>query len=483
MSREFSKHQASGGTVEERPSNLLLNGSRNWFSKNPLIWSLSATIVIAAACFFYFNQTNKPLQKADESSLAVLTVSTAPVERRIIQRSLAVNGSISAWDPLAIGAEVAQLRVDSIAVEEGAQVRAGQVLATLNSSILKAQLAQQKAHLAADEAALRKAIQPNRVEDLNTWRAALSQAEANLSQEEANLLRVEANAANFHENARRYGELRKLGAVSQMDADTKATEAKTSSADVTAAKKRVEAMKYSLHQAREKLAMAERGGRQEDIVISKASLEETKAKIAQLQAQIDQTIIRAPDDGKIVKREVHLGEISSSGKTMFLMVRDNRFELRALVPEVDIPLIKAGMPVKMSSSGKSSEFVIGRVREISPSVDEKSRLGVARIDIPAAAEWMKPGLFYHAEIDLGKEPALVVPSKAVLSRSEKDVVFVYDGSKAVLKQVKIGQPLADDRIEIRSGLQEGEEVIISGAGFMKDGDKVRTVPEGSGSSR
>lgn len=441
------------------------------------IWVVVAALLITGCTIAYFVTRDKEPVKAADDSTIVLTVSTTPAHEKVIDRHLAVDGSISAWDPLAISAETSQLKVEKINVDEGSQVRKGQILAVLNSRILRAQLAEQKAHLFADQASMRKAIQPNRIEDLNTWRAALQQAEANLAQEEANLLRAKANATNSQENARRYTELVKVGAVSQMDAQTKFTDAKTTAADVAAAEKRVEAMKFGLRQAREKLEMAERGGRKEDIVISSSTLEETKARILQLEAEIDQTIIKAPTDGKIVRRDVHLGEISSAGKTMFTMVRDGRLELRALIPEVDLPKIKPGMAVKLTASGDDgAASVSGRVREISPAVDEKTRLGVARIDVPAAGSVLKPGLFFHADIDLGSQKALVVPSRAVLNRNEREVVFLFSDGKAIQRNVNVGEPLKGDEIEIISGLKPGEEVIVSGAGFMKDGDRVRVAP-------
>lgn len=439
------------------------------------IWiGLTITVGIIAAAVFFMVSHNKPAVKDnDPFRTAVLTVSTAKAELKNTNRRLALNGSVSAWDPLAIGAEVPGLRIDSMLVEEGDQVRQGQVLATLNSSILRAQLEQQKARLEADQAVHKKAIQPNRPEDLNSWRAALSQAEANVAQEEANLYRAKSNAQNLHEHAKRYSELRRQGAVSQMETDNSLTSAKTAQADLQAAEKKVEAIKYALKQAREKLLMAERGGRHEDILIAAAGMEETRAKVKQLEAQIEQTIIRAPDDGTIIKREAHLGEISSMGKTMFTMVRDNRLELRAFVPETDLHKLTPGQTVKMTPAQDGSNPILGKIREVSPSVDEKTRLGMVRIDIPAGAKKVKPGLFYHAEIDLGLEKVLTVPSRAVLSRDDKDVVFVLKNDHAVLRPVSIGEPLGDS-VEVRSGVEPGEQIIISGAGFMKDGDLVRT---------
>lgn len=465
------------GELQDRSLNT--PGSPGGGRKTLVLAALAVCLVGGLVAYFIFGaksgQKTVGSEQNSKQEAAALTVSVKPAGYQNVHRRLSVNGSVWAWDPLQIGSEVTMLRVESVEVEEGDDVRKGQVLARLNSSILRAQLAQEKAKLQASEALLRKSIQPNRIEDLNTWRAALSQAEANLAQEEAFLLRVKANAANVKENARRFQELRKVGAVSQMDADAKATEAKTSSAEVAAAEKKADAMKYALHQAKEKLAMAERGGRSEDIAISKAGLEETRARIRQLEAQIEQTIIKAPDDGKIVKREVHLGEIPGAGKTMFSMVRNNKLELRALVPELDLSRVKAGMKVKLSAT-HNGETLEGRVREVSPAVDDKSRLGTARIDIENSAA-LKPGLFYHAEIDLGSDRALVVPIRSVLNRNDEEIVFVYENGKARKRKVVIGEPLADDMMEIRSGLKENEQVIVSGAGFMKDDDPVRVAPE------
>jgi len=477
MDRDKRVNQVTG-VIDERPAGQAAAGGNTAANKFPVGMALIAILAIGGGAAYFMSKPKEAAKSKDDAVPIVMTVGIAPAHNKVIDRHLSVNGSISAWDPLAVGAEIAQLRVEAINVDEGSVVKKGQVLATLNSRVLKAQLAQQQAHLAADEATVRKAIQPNRVEDLNTWRAGLQQAEANLAQEEANLIRAKANAANSQENARRYTELGKVGAVSKMDAETKVTDSKTSAADVNAAEKRADAMRFSLRQAHEKLAMAERGGRQEDIVISNSTLGETKARIAELEAQIEQTIISAPADGKIVKRDVHLGEISSVGKTMFTMVRNGRLELKALVPEVEIPRIKPGMPVKLNASGEDANSLTGKVREVSPSVDEKTRLGTARIDLPNNPQ-LKPGLFYHADIDLGKTMALVVPSKAVMSRNDKEVVFLFQGNKGVMRYVKVGEPLSNGQIEIISGLKAGDEVIISGAGFMKDGDVVRAVPEES----
>ena len=109
------------------------------------------------------------------------------------------------------------------------------------------------------------------------------------------------------------------------------------------AEHKVSAAKYTAQQAHERMAMGVLGGRQEDILISRSSLAEIEATVKQLASQVDQTIIKAPCDGLVVKRSVHLGDIAMTNKVMFDMVRDGRLELKAQVPESDLSRIK---PVK-----------------------------------------------------------------------------------------------------------------------------------------
>lgn len=438
-----------------------------------------AAVLIGLAIF----QVSKKSEKAvPATALPAMTVTTVPVRFSQINRHLSVNGSIAAWDSLSIGSEINGLRIDSVVCDEGDTVKKGQILATLNSGVLRAQFEQERARLSANEAALKKSIQPNRIEDLNTWRAALLQAEANVAQDEANLSRTRSNATNAHENARRYAELRKVGAVSQMEADNSMTTSRSAEADVLGAEKRVLAMKFALRQAKEKLLMAESGGRQEDILISRANLAESGARVKQLEAQIEQTIIRSPVDGVVVKRDAHLGEISAAGKTLFQIVRNNRLELRALVPEIDLSKIVAGQSVAISSGVNSKVCFTGQVREISPLVDQTTRLATVRIDIPASCHEVLPGQFFHGDIDLGPEKVILVPSRAVMVRNEKSIVFKLVGDKARVCEIKVGEPVGED-LEIKSGLSSEDRIIFAGAGFLKDGDIVRLVsaPENAAS--
>lgn len=475
---DFSPNSVSSeqtGTAKTRGDSSKSSGANSRTihpATKPVVLSLLALIVIAAGAFVAVNNNlfHKTEPVAGEPP-PVVTVSTASVKLSPVNHNLEVTGSVSAWDPLSIGSEVNGLKIETISVEEGQRVRKGQVLATLNSAVLRAQLEQARARLASSQNSLKKAIQPNRFEDIQALKAALSQAKASIAQQDAMLAQAEANLANAQRNESRFAGLVSQGAVSQADYDTRQTTAKTAEAEVNHMKESVRAAHFFWRQAQEKLSMAERGGRSEDIDISKAAVAENLATVKQLQAQVEQTIIRAPTDALVIKRDGHIGDITSSGQPLFTLMRNNRLELRAQVPEADLVRLSAGQKVKLATYADAALEITGTVREISPMVNAESRLGTVRIDVPSDSK-VRPGMFLRGMVDLGKHPAITVPSTAVFNRDGQTFVFTIVGKQAKRRTVQTGT-YTSDAVEVTSGLKPGDVVITNGGGFLKDGDYVR----------
>ena len=402
------------------------------------------------------------------NSQAVLTVELTNVEERDFERKLLVSGTVWAWDPVQVGSEVNGLKVQSVLVDDGAHVKRGQLLAKLNSSIIEAQLAKKRANLLGAQASLIKAIQPYRAEDLTSLRYGYHQAQANIAQEEANLARAQANYAEAAENAKRYAGLASQGAVSAEDADNLTTQAKVFLAEVHNCGQKVKAIKFAAQQANDRLTMGVSGVRREDIEISKSQLAEIAANIAELQSLLAQTSIEAPCDGLVLKRSVHIGDISSTSKVMFDLVRDGRLELRANLPEADIGLVKPGQIVRIGN-------VDARVREISPMIDQDTRLGMVRIDLPLNTH-LRPGNFVKGEIGLGKVKVNSVGSSSVVYKDNRAIAYTLDSAskKVQMHLIEVGGR-DGDYIEVLSGLKTGDQVIAKGAGFIKDGDIVNVL--------
>lgn len=444
-----------------------------FWSRLPLKFKVSIAVLVMAvmgAIVFFSIGKGKVDTKNSQTPPPVLTVTLAPASLATVHEEIKATGSITAWDPLAIAAEVNGLKIEEVLVEEGDHVRRGQLLARLNSAILAAELDREKAQLGAYLAGLNKAIQPNRREDINAFRAVVAQAKATVHQSRAQLLQAQASLVEARSNAKRYGELLSQGAVSAQEAENRSTLAKVAAAEVSNAEQRVSASEFALKQTEERLTMAESGGRLEDISMAKADVLRTQANIRRLEAQIHQTQIKAPTDGLVLKRLAHLGDTSNTGETLFELVRDHRLELRATVPEKDLVEIKPGMPVRVISPITSGKYIKGRLREISPAVDPELRQGLLRIDLPENSPF-RPGMFAEARIDLGDYQALCVPTAAILNKNSRQTVFVYENGKVSERSVVVGVR-ADKLTEIRSGLKQSDLVVKDGAGFLKDGDYV-----------
>lgn len=466
---------SAGADVETDSSTTRVEANILKRPKTAVLGALSVIVIIAGAVFgFNEYQKSQNAKKELTASPAVVTVTKAVAQIKSVEDDLSVTGSVWAWDPLAIGSEVSGLRITDIKVEEGDQVRKGQVLATLNSALLRAQLEQAKARLQSSHANLGKAIQPYRPEDIIALRAALAQAEANVAQEEAKRKQAHASLGNAETAAHRFTELAKAGAISMQDAENKEVTAVNAREDVKSADERINAAKQQVQQARQRLLIATRGGRLEDVQISRATVAETKAQIQQLQEQIAQTIIRAPDDGLISRRDAHIGDITAAGTPMFLMVRMDRLELRAQVSDIDIVRIQPGQAVDVTVKEDASQSIKGTVRLVNPLVDPATRYGIVRIDLPNNAG-LKQGMFVRGQVRVGMRDAVTVPVSSVVTRNGESVVFKLDsGNRAVSTIVKPGIQ-TEEFAEIKSGLAAGDIVVAKGARFLADQDLVRVA--------
>jgi len=252
---------------------------------------------------------------------------------------------------------------------------------------------------------------------------------AQLRQQEASVASARATLAEAEAALGRARELQARGYLSQASLETSLARQQTASAQLAAAE-------------------AGRG--------------ETAARLAQ-------TAIRAPVSGLISRRSVTKGQIVSTGAEVFRIVRDSRLELDAEIPETDLLLVKPGMPATIVSDRVGQ--ATGRVRIVTSEVNATTRLGVARVALIGMGGF-RPGMFARATIDAGDQPALTVPSEAVLYRENRPGVFVVDaGNRVHFRRIAILASTAD-RIAA-NGLTAGEKVVVEGAGFLGEGDVVR----------
>lgn len=258
--------------------------------------------------------------------------------------------------------------------------------------------------------------------------------QADTAQAKASLIEAQANAADAADNAARARTLANSGALSEQQINQYNTAEQTARARVEAARALLE-------------------------------VQQVRGKNTQ---------VLAPDNGVISARTATVGSVVPAGTELFRLIRGGRLEWRAEVTSAELGRIKAGTVASVVAA--SGAELKGRVRMIAPSVDPQTRAALVYVDLPVSAGMASPakaGMFARGEFDLGSTSALTVPQPALVVRDGFNYVFRLNPDNRISQlKVQTGR-LAGDRVEITSGLAADTRVIVSGAGFLNDGDLVR----------
>lgn len=201
-----------------------------------------------------------------------------------------------------------------------------------------------------------------------------------------------------------------------------------------------------------------------------ANVAVAEAALTEIDARLAQTVIRAPVAGIVSSRSVNLGQVVNVGSELFRVIRDGRLELQAEVPETAFGRLRPGMAAQVSVDGRSAALP-GSIRRLSPTVDARTRLGIAYIALEAEAG-LHPGMFATARISLGAAQLLMVPQASIVWRGGIEGVFLI-GDDGIARFTPIETGLRrDGLVEVRGGLATGNRIALLGAGFLSDGDTV-----------
>ncbi|MBF4989017.1 efflux RND transporter periplasmic adaptor subunit [Methylophilus sp. 14] len=209
---------------------------------------------------------------------------------------------------------------------------------------------------------------------------------------------------------------------------------------------------------------------------SKANLALSEAELENQRIRLRQTKVVAPDDGVISSRSANLGNVVSSGTELFRLVRQGRIEWRGEVNADQQTALRAGQQVRLTLSGGNA--VTGKVRLISPTVDNNTRNALVYVDIPKDSA--KPGMYVQGQVDIGQQQGLAVPLSAVTYRDGFAYVFELTAAdaqglrKVVQRKVQTGRTRGE-QIELLGNLNANAQLVLSGGAFLNDGDTVQVV--------
>jgi HlyD family secretion protein len=208
-------------------------------------------------------------------------------------------------------------------------------------------------------------------------------------------------------------------------------------------------------------------------VAAQARVDTAKSDLGTAELRLQYGTVRAPDAGTVTSRTVSVGQIAQPGTEMLRMLRQDRVEWRAEVPEAQLSRIQVGQSVDVT--GVDGSTLKGRVRMVAPTVQTTNRTGLVYVDITGGNA--RPGMFARGEIAAGKGPGLLVPVASVVMQDGYSYVFVLKNGNLVERRRVQQAGVYGDRLEVADGLAAGEIIAVKGAGFLKDGDTVAVASE------
>jgi len=218
---------------------------------------------------------------------------------------------------------------------------------------------------------------------------------------------------------------------------------------------------------------------------AKSNLEAARSNLVAAQSKLehDKDIyayarITAPFKGVVTQRYANLGTLVQGGTTsstsmpVVKLSEEDRYRLVIPVPETYIGSIRVGEPVDVHVPAFDKHFP-GTVARTSSDLHGAARTLHTEVDVPNPQGVLLPGVYAEATLTLNKNAAaLTVPLEAVERASEQTSVYVVDpANKIQIRQVKLGMDTAND-IEILSGLNEGEQVVVSDRSSLTPGEDV-----------
>jgi HlyD family secretion protein len=209
-----------------------------------------------------------------------------------------------------------------------------------------------------------------------------------------------------------------------------------------------------------------------------AKLALAQAQRAELEVRLAHTTVHAPADGVIARRSASVGMVMQPGVELFRLIRDEELEWLAELPDHALLRIQAGAVARIRlDDGRELE---GRVRKVAPTIDPRTRNGLVHVALPAGSP-LRAGGHARGEIVVAESPMLALPEGVVQVRDGLPFVFTV-GADGVAQHTRIETGSRQrGLVEVTAGLARGARVVATGAGFVKDGERVRveTTPAAS----
>jgi membrane fusion protein, multidrug efflux system len=209
-------------------------------------------------------------------------------------------------------------------------------------------------------------------------------------------------------------------------------------------------------------------------IAAQAALEDANSRLATAEKAYRSTTVTAPFSGVVSERPVSAGDVVQPGSALFTVVDPSSMRLEASVPAEQLASIRIGVPVDFTVSGYPGRQFVGRITRINPTADPTTRQVRIYVSIPNAGRALVGGLFATGRLSTATKMGLVVPASAVDVRGSAPFVMRVRQGKVEKIQIQTGlTDKSSESIEVLSGLQAGDTLLLGAAQGITPGTPVR----------
>jgi multidrug efflux pump subunit AcrA (membrane-fusion protein) len=421
------------------------NGDRQGWGKRQWLSALIVLLLIAAIVAFLIGR-KKPAESEEEANVTV-AVKVAKAERGPIAATITALGTIFPKEQATVSAKIAS-QIKSMGVIKNKQVKAGEVLAVLETRDLQAQVAEA-------EGALQEAR--HSLEGLS-----LGSIPQTVAQDDKAIRDAQANLRNAKATYDRRIVLFGQGGISKKD---------------------VEASELAVTTAENDLRLAETAARLHKTAISPNDRAQAEAKVKQAQdhlntlnAQLSYADIRSPISGTVTDQFQFQGEYAAPGAKLFTVMDLSEVIVKAPFADVVASTLKVGDPAVIKPTDQPNLELDGKISLVSRAGDPTSRTFEIWVRLPNKDGRLKGAGSSEVTVTSREvADAVTVPVSAVTldaTNTDNGLVMIVD-DKSIAHQVKVTVGIhTRDRYQITSGLSGGETVVIEGNYALPDGTKV-----------
>jgi HlyD family secretion protein len=439
-------------------------------------------VAVGAAGYWLFQQGSVSAAGVPED------LETVTVERGDIEATVDATGTVEPVAQVTLSFRTGGT-LEAVMAEEGDEVEAGDVLAQLRTAELELGVTQAELALTNAEANLSRIQGGADPQDIEAAGSNLASAEAALArlrngptQDEITVARADLKRAEIalQEAQERYDEYAWVGGVGALPFSAALQQATINYEQALAAynitmagptESELRAAEAAVAQARSQLDSLLEGASEEDLIIAQVAVDQARASLELAQLQLEDATMVAPFSGTVGLVGAQRNEQVGPGVPIVTLIDPSSFHVDVRVDEVDVGQVEVGQGVRSTLDAFPDEELLGQVEYISPvaSMELGTASYLVRASFDPHAVPVRSGMTANiAIVTQRKEDVLLVPSRAISIDREEGLFFAGKLVNGEIERADVEIGLQDESLsEVLSGLQEGDQVVISGPDLME----------------